>query len=315
MVAEKKSVFFFFFFFFFFSSISILSEIVLFICLSRVFLTLQKKKKIQKIILIFFLFFSSDKKKKKKKKKKSNMKYPNIKTLVFDVSGVLRDSKRIMEKSYIKAFHEANVPVNFDINAVYKLRGLQDFNDLRNSIRLLVATKGEVHESVVSRKGANKLLMEEMRARQVPEELVEKIRSSFRREFSSDENRSLVSILPGVESGLKILQNKYTLAVLSNSTQKSLDRDLGQLSHHFTFMIPDAEKPDPSVLLRTLSNNNIIPGETAYIGDALSDIDLAVKSGTYSISLLTGMGTEKHVTAASPDVICRDFNHLVASLT
>eukprot|EP01060_Flectonema_neradi_P034248 TRINITY_DN594_c5_g1_i1.p1 TRINITY_DN594_c5_g1~~TRINITY_DN594_c5_g1_i1.p1 ORF type:complete len:244 (+),score=36.49 TRINITY_DN594_c5_g1_i1:133-864(+) len=243
------------------------------------------------------------------------MKYPNIKTIVFDVSGVLRDSKRVMEHSYRKAFQEANVKVNFDINAVYKLRGLRDFNDLRNSIRLLVGTRGEVHESVVMTKGANKLLLEEMKARPVDDDVIEQIRSTFRREFSSEHNRELVTILPGVERGLEVLKMKYKLAVLSNSTKESLERDLGHLSHHFSFIIPDAQKPDPSVLLKALANNDLVAAETAYVGDALSDIDLAFHSGTYSIAVLTGMGTEKHITAASPDVICNDFDHLVQSLT
>ncbi|KAJ9463163.1 Pyrophosphatase PpaX [Diplonema papillatum] len=230
-----------------------------------------------------------------------------VKTLVFDVSGVLRDSKQVMKKSYEVAFAEAGVDVKVDIDVIYKLRGLPTFNDLRNSIRLLVGTKGDIHGSVVRTKTANELLTAEMNGRPVDDALTERIRTSFRIEFSRRENHPLVTILPGVEEGIPALAKRYTLGVLSNSTKESLQRDLGHLATHFSFMVCDAAKPDPAVYLDTLRKHAIDPEETAYVGDALSDVQLAKASNSVSVALLSGMGTEKHLQGVNPDFICKDF--------
>eukprot|EP00754_Rhynchopus_humris_P023221 Rhum_TRINITY_DN14826_c6_g1::Rhum_TRINITY_DN14826_c6_g1_i1::g.121068::m.121068/K01091/gph; phosphoglycolate phosphatase len=239
-----------------------------------------------------------------------------VKTLVFDVSGVLRDSKRVMKRAYDVSFAEHGLDIDVDADMVYKLRGLNAFNDLSNSIRLLVGTGGDVNERVVMSKGANKLLTEEMHARPVDEALVAGVRARFRAEFAAAHNAHLVELLPGVADGLDALaRDGYTLGVLSNSTLPSLQRDLGHLSHHFRFMIPDAAKPSPDVYARSLREHDLLPAETAYVGDALSDVDLARVAGSPSIAVLTGMGTRKHLEAAAPDLLCDDFPHLVNLLT
>eukprot|EP01064_Diplonema_japonicum_P026755 TRINITY_DN382_c1_g1_i1.p1 TRINITY_DN382_c1_g1~~TRINITY_DN382_c1_g1_i1.p1 ORF type:complete len:261 (+),score=65.96 TRINITY_DN382_c1_g1_i1:51-785(+) len=239
---------------------------------------------------------------------------PRVKALVFDVSGVLRDSKKLMKVSYERAFKSCGVEVDVNIDMIYKLRGLQSFNDLRNSIRLLVGTKGDVGESVVAMKHANAILVDEMNGRRVEDDVVEKVRTAFREEFSSEANRELITLLPGVETGLEKLRERYTLGVLSNSTLRSLERDLGHIAHHFTFMVPDACKPETSIYLSTLKTHGLSPGETAYIGDAVSDVQLASSAGSLPLAMLTGMGTRAHLEAAGPHVVCESFDHLVSHL-
>eukprot|EP01059_Diplonema_ambulator_P029840 TRINITY_DN49727_c0_g1_i1.p1 TRINITY_DN49727_c0_g1~~TRINITY_DN49727_c0_g1_i1.p1 ORF type:complete len:188 (+),score=38.17 TRINITY_DN49727_c0_g1_i1:72-566(+) len=148
----------------------------------------------------------------------------------------------------------------------------------------------------------------------VSEEKVQEVVKRFREEFSSEENRELITILPGVEEGLEVLSKHFTLGVLSNSTLKSLERDLGHLRHHFSFMVPDARKPDPTAYLSTLTAHSLTPTETAYIGDALSDIRLAKSTNSLSIGILTGMGTRKHLESAKPDYLATSFPHLVEIL-
>ena len=237
-----------------------------------------------------------------------------MKHIVFDVSGVLRDTKQLICHSYAVAFAAHGVDVAINPDMVYKLRGLEHFNHLGNSIRLLVGTRGDIHPSAVSMAGANKLLFDEMNGRPVNDDLVDQIRTTFRSEFGREENRSHVTMLPGVEAGLERLASKYTLGVLSNSNESSLKRDLGHIAHYFKFIVSDANKPDPTVFLSQLAEHGMHPSEVFYVGDAVSDITLAKASGSIPIALSSGMGCSKHLSKAEPEHLFADFSEMTESL-
>eukprot|EP01063_Lacrimia_lanifica_P021102 TRINITY_DN28353_c0_g1_i1.p1 TRINITY_DN28353_c0_g1~~TRINITY_DN28353_c0_g1_i1.p1 ORF type:complete len:245 (+),score=95.68 TRINITY_DN28353_c0_g1_i1:86-820(+) len=238
-----------------------------------------------------------------------------VTNLVFDVSGVLRDTRRLMKRSYDVAFAAHGVGIDVQESMVYKLRGLEDFNDVRNSFRLLLGTKGDLHERVMGTKGANKLLVEEMNARPVDEALVESLQAAYWAEFARDENKDLVTLLPGVADGLARLAGTHRLAVLSNAPMVSIQRDLGpDLLRHFAFTIADAGKPDPAVLHSALADHGIPPERVAYVGDAVSDVALAQAAGVASVAMLSGMGAPKHLKAKEPDMVCADFAEFVEKI-
>eukprot|EP00755_Sulcionema_specki_P032622 Sspe_Gene.19854::Locus_7256_Transcript_3_4_Confidence_0.700_Length_532::g.19854::m.19854 len=54
--------------------------------------------------------------------------------------------------------------------------------------------------------------------------LVDRLKTSYRAEFSAPHNKDLITILPHVPDGLAMLKAKYLLGVLSNSTSSSLKR-------------------------------------------------------------------------------------------
>eukprot|EP01062_Namystynia_karyoxenos_P059053 TRINITY_DN50496_c0_g1_i1.p1 TRINITY_DN50496_c0_g1~~TRINITY_DN50496_c0_g1_i1.p1 ORF type:complete len:294 (+),score=72.41 TRINITY_DN50496_c0_g1_i1:81-884(+) len=246
------------------------------------------------------------------------MAFSGVRALVFDVSGVLRDSREVMRRAYTATFasYAARIGhVDVDIGTVYAVRGLDSFNDLRMSLRLLLRTRGRIEREVLSRADADEHLRglvvgapPDCLSRDAA--LIEALRKDFRRHFAAPENKDAVALLPGVERGLQRLSSRYALGVLSNSTMASLVRDLGALAPMFRFMVSDAEKPDPAVLLRTLRDHNIPPQDAAYIGDAVSDITLARRAGLRAIAMLTGMGLPEHLAAATPHAVCRDFDHL-----
>lgn len=43
----------------------------------------------------------------------------------------------------------------------------------------------------------------------------------------------------------------------------------------------DCQKPDPTIYLKSLKEMQIQPNQSAYVGDAASDIQLAHASGKY----------------------------------
>ena len=64
---------------------------------------------------------------------------------------------------------------------------------------------------------------------------------------------SLFAVLLSVKSLLFSLSQKYILGVLSNSTQKALERDIENLLPFFKFTVIDVKKPNTEIYLRKLS--------------------------------------------------------------
>ena len=103
------------------------------------------------------------------------------------------------------------------------------------------------------------------------------ISEEYKRLFSLPEYKSQVKILPGSEDCLVYLSKIYTLGVLSNGTKQSLERDMGHLLKYFKFTVTEAQKPSTKLFIENLNSLDILPSETVYIGDALSDVVLAKK--------------------------------------
>lgn len=134
------------------------------------------------------------------------------------------------------------------------------------------------------------------------------VRDEYQRLFASAEVKELIAMYDGAEDGAQRLKAcDFVLGVLSNGSLKALERDLGHIFESFAFTVTEADKPDPTKYLQALKSINVEPHETAYVGDAVSDVVMAKQAGSIAVALLCGMGTEAHLRSASPD-------HIFASL-
>jgi 7,8-dihydroneopterin aldolase/epimerase/oxygenase len=61
---------------------------------------------------------------------------------------------------------------------------------------------------------------------------------------------------------------------------------------------------------RVLEENHLSPGETAFIGDTVHDIEVAKKGGVLPIAVLTGFDTLEKLAAAGPAVIVNGLGDL-----
>jgi HAD superfamily hydrolase (TIGR01549 family) len=231
-----------------------------------------------------------------------------LRLVVFDVGGVFRDSQRAMHRCFIEAFSKNGIDLQFDPSVAYHLRGLESFNNLLQATKALYITRGQGLDEYLNdpegEERLNALIERKERAGEVDGELVTRVRDQYQTLFGSDEAKELISMYDGAEESVKLLRERnYTLGVLSNGSLKALKRDLGHLFDHFAFAMAEANKPNPTKYLQALRSANVEPHQTAYVGDAVSDVVMAKQAGSISVALLCGMGTECHLRAAEPDHI------------
>lgn len=230
------------------------------------------------------------------------------KGIVFDVGGVFRDSRYLMHSCFQQSFAKHNIQLEFDRDEVYQLRGMETFNNLKNACKALYVTKGKDLNKFLNDPNGEDQLNNLIKQHKIDETLITNISLDFKTLFALPENKDKIILMPGTEEGLKKLKEKgFQLGLLSNSTMKALERDLGHLFHFFQFTIDEAKKPDTKVYLEALKNLGLSPTDTAYVGDAVSDVTMAHKAGSISVALLSGMGTESQLKAANPKFIFKDF--------
>ncbi|MEK7286401.1 MAG: HAD-IA family hydrolase [Nitrospirota bacterium] len=71
-------------------------------------------------------------------------------------------------------------------------------------------------------------------------------------------------------------------------------------------------KPDPEMLLKTLTQLNVPAQETILIGDMINDIAAARAAGIKICAVGYGFGNEKELKAASPDFYAKSVEELKA---
>lgn len=235
-----------------------------------------------------------------------------VAAIVFDVSGVLRDSRVLTHKCFRESFaalapHVA-VPGEADL---WRLRGVNA--NLRWAVEVLCAG-ADVRSALQQPLAACRAALDDAVAREAPSAaLVSELRKDMRARFSDPSNKALVSLCPGVVDGLPRLAREYRTTVVSNSTRKSLDRDLPpELQRALTIPpIDEANKPDTARYLEALKGLGLQPGQVAYVGDAVSDVVMARRAGSVAIALTTGMGSPAHLAEARPDYQFDSFAELV----
>lgn len=63
-------------------------------------------------------------------------------------------------------------------------------------------------------------------------------------------------------------------------------------------------------LARILAAHDLVPGETAFIGDMVHDVDAARAGGVMAIAILTGFDSREKLSRAQPEVMVRDLGEL-----
>ena len=63
-------------------------------------------------------------------------------------------------------------------------------------------------------------------------------------------------------------------------------------------------------ILKVLTDNDLAPTETAFIGDTVDDVETARAGGVMSIATLSGFESREKLCRANPDVMVRDLGEL-----
>jgi len=149
--------------------------------------------------------------------------------------------------------------------------------------------------------------------------VIENIKNAYKDYFKFLEAKEHIKMFDFCEEALTILSKKYILAVFSNSSKHTLERDLEKFAHFFSVVLGEESvtKPKPSgegilkvmEILKYSDKNNVF-----YVGDSIVDIIAAKDAGVKSIAVSSGMSLKKDLEKAKPDYLFENILEMAKQL-
>ncbi len=198
-----------------------------------------------------------------------------MKAILFDLDGVLVDSKSIHLKALEKMFKSKGINLTKE--------------ELRNSFGFTVDHNVE---EICRKRGLSCPVKE-----------------------WSDEKRQLAlkmlknsKFFPGTEDFLKKL-NSYRLGLASSSTIEEVNTSLKHLKKYFDVITTREEvkkhKPAPDIYLLTAKKLNLKPEDCIVIEDSIAGVEAAKKAGMFCIAVLNSFPAKE---LKSADLVVKDLN-------
>lgn len=211
-----------------------------------------------------------------------------IKSILFDMDGVLYDSMPLHEKSWKAAFKTINV--DYPTEMIY-------MNEGRPGRETIV----EVFNALLN---------------QTPDK--ETVENLYQTKSRIMESMGRAGLIDGMETVVERLNEKnYVLCVVTGSSQKSL---LNYVNHHYNgrfdsnFITGEdvsKGKPDPEPYLKALKMTGSDPGEAIVIENAPLGIKAAKAAGIYTLALNSGKLKRMALEDAGADVVFDDSDELI----
>lgn len=244
-----------------------------------------------------------------------------MKAVLFDVGGVLRDSRIMADISYRKAFAALDMKYAFSPDDTWHLRGLEKFNRRDAALRaLLCLTRSKADlGKILEQKSAEKDIEEIVRQNTKAGDdalLMSMYEVSSQWFYGEHDGKKHMDIIAGAKKVLETLSKKYALGAVSNSRRKlNVDwfRDNGILGLFGTIVGAEdmkEKKPAPEGILTACKALGVNPSEAAYVGDSASDIAAAKRAGCKAIAVLWGMGTKSMLMREGPDAFAEKIGEL-----
>jgi len=139
---------------------------------------------------------------------------------------------------------------------------------------------------------------------------MERIDEVYHRQFQV--RRSEVGLLPGVTEFLEFCRgSNRSLYALSTMYGHHFNEQARRLEVQDYFLNVYVEVIDKvAEIKRVLSENHLVPQETAFVGDMAHDIEAAKKCGILPVGILTGFDTVEKLAAAGAALVIRGFGEL-----
>lgn len=142
------------------------------------------------------------------------------------------------------------------------------------------------------------------------EEDVPKINSIFH-----EVHDPCVQVFPWADAILKKLSERWTLALFSSSSSRSVRSGLGSLTRYFPIILGCEDvrklKPDPEGVMLILQKLEEDPRQAFFIGDTGVDVLAGRNAGTKTVGVTWGLGTEEELKKYKPDLILRSSEELL----
>ncbi|MCK9351597.1 MAG: HAD-IA family hydrolase [Candidatus Paceibacterota bacterium] len=124
-----------------------------------------------------------------------------------------------------------------------------------------------------------------------------------------------IKLFPWVSDTLAQLSQKYALAMLSSSSKASIEKELGELSRYFSFVLGAEDvvrlKPDPEGVQKIVKLTGAKESETLMIGDMSVDFLAGSGAGAKTGLVKWGLGDWEDLLALKPDFLFEEPGELL----
>ncbi len=210
-----------------------------------------------------------------------------IKTVIFDMDGVIVDTEPVHHYAYFEHFKELNVSV---------------------SSELFFTFTGQ------STKNVYQLLKDKFNLSQEVHDLVLRKRAIFNNAFDTKPDLYLID---GVERLIKDLyQNKIELILASSASKSTIERVFNrfELNQYFTYKISGEDfknsKPDPAIFLHAADLALSEHSECIVIEDSKNGVEAARSANLYCLGYKSEHSKQQDISRANS--IVDDFNSIDA---
>ena len=232
--------------------------------------------------------------------------------LIFDVGGVLRDSKHAMYIAFKKAFERAGIEFRYSPSEVWHLRGIGSCNSSKNAVKVMLCLSKEniKLKEILCMEDAEEILEEICKRHKLSEDVVNRISTTYKEIFGSQNIKKYIKVFPYAEKAIAHLKEKgYELAIFINASKKTVIRDI-PFYRKFSAILGEEEvkkKPSGEGILKICEILGYKSKEAGYVGDSQVDILAAKDAGCLAIAVLSGMGLRIHLEKLKPDYLFKNI--------
>ncbi len=232
--------------------------------------------------------------------------------LIFDVGGVLRDSKHAMYIAFKKAFERAGIEFRYSPSEVWHLRGIGSCNSSKNAVKVMLCLSKEniKLKEILCMEDAEEILEEICKRHKLSEDVVNRISTTYKEIFGSQDIKKYIKVFPYAEKAINRLKEKgYELAIFTNASKKTVIRDI-PFYRKFSVILGEEEvkkKPSGEGILKICEILGYKSKEAGYVGDSQVDILAARDAGCLAIAVLSGMGLRIHLEKLKPDYLFKNI--------
>ena len=211
-----------------------------------------------------------------------------IKTVIFDMDGVIVDTEPVHKYAYFEHYKELNIPVTEELFSTFTGQSTKN-------VYQILKDKFELKEDV--------------------NELVLRKRAIFNEAFDTKPDLYLID---GIENLIKDLyQNNIELILASSASKSTIDRVFNrfELNQYFSHKISGESfpnsKPDPAIFLHGADLAKSEHAECIVIEDSTNGVEAAFRANIYCLGYKSENSKKQNLDKAN--IIVDDFNLIDAS--
>jgi HAD superfamily hydrolase (TIGR01509 family) len=151
-------------------------------------------------------------------------------------------------------------------------------------------------------------------------ELVEEAAKFYEEHLFGDTYVNAQTPIAGINELLKRLKDKYILTVATGAHPRILKEKViprfkipdvfAEIVSSYDIKDPEKRKPHPFIIQKMMTDQNISPAETVFVGDARSDIEMARAANVIPVAVLSGHMSKEDTDDLKIEYVIPDVTHL-----